>query len=741
MSTRSLELFKALVEASFWFYTHPKDTSYRIIYNKSRYTLDKVRIMKMLRLYLPFVRRLDDQALITYLYRSGGVVMAQMESGQLANLVSISENLPNALQAAGEANPSVVGESIDQVIAEEEKKQKEKVQEQQNIQSSPAKKPPPFPDKTRLEDLATRAEKSGIVVADSGGAVIAPRAVNPKIILTQPTNLQGSLVVANKSGIVAPGPGKLVVSAGSDQKIGTGLLGGTNGKVLDSSKPQGRLINPLNDKATGPTKFERMVGGVMRQSSGAPVVGLGRNLASKSEVFVKRQGIDRLRDMVGGWFGGGSRVNQTVDYEVEDEDEEEFWGDYPSESEEQKKGWSFLGLGGWWWVVIIFFLILVILSANTEQETARSGEKSSGGGSSGAGGGATSSDDYSVCQYTRAGASRSIGSTILAGWIRDAAIKEGIPPAILASVAMHENPDFTANAKNDHDAIVADRMCNKSPSFCVLRGQVLHTKAYSTGENDPCTGAELEQGAQTAQAVGLMQFLDIYNPGQDLCSITTSLGLAAAKLKGSGIGDNPSEAEVNKAIKEYHASCYYNSYNYCQEVYEDFKNCTPKLGKGTDSCRGGWPVSGTITQGPWGGSHYVYKRVGAAVDIATGIGTPVYATFDGIINDLSYTDTGPVDGRGIFVSITPESSEVGGNTVSVRYLHFSKMAEGLRIGDKVGAGDLIGYVGMTGRADGPHLHMDFSNIEMVKPYVPEAILPVDCTTTSCRPQIITACKI
>ena len=53
----------------------------------------------------------------------------------------------------------------------------------------------------------------------------------------------------------------------------------------------------------------------------------------------------------------------------------------------------------------------------------------------------------------------------------------------------------------------------------------------------------------------------------------------------------------------------------------------------------------------------------------------------------------------------------GGNTVKIRhnsvyttaYLHLSKYAKGLHAGQRVRQGEVIGYVGMTGTATGPHL--------------------------------------
>ena len=47
------------------------------------------------------------------------------------------------------------------------------------------------------------------------------------------------------------------------------------------------------------------------------------------------------------------------------------------------------------------------------------------------------------------------------------------------------------------------------------------------------------------------------------------------------------------------------------------------------------------------------------------------------------------------------------NEYSTAYGHLSAYAKGLRVGQRVNQGDVIGYVGMTGLATGPHLHYEF----------------------------------
>jgi len=84
------------------------------------------------------------------------------------------------------------------------------------------------------------------------------------------------------------------------------------------------------------------------------------------------------------------------------------------------------------------------------------------------------------------------------------------------------------------------------------------------------------------------------------------------------------------------------------------------------------------------------------VDFAAPIGTPVRASGDGTI-----TFEGQQRGYGNVVMIKHWSN------YSTVYGHLSRFAPGIRPGMKVAQGQLIGYVGMTGWATGPHLHYEF----------------------------------
>jgi murein DD-endopeptidase MepM/ murein hydrolase activator NlpD len=81
------------------------------------------------------------------------------------------------------------------------------------------------------------------------------------------------------------------------------------------------------------------------------------------------------------------------------------------------------------------------------------------------------------------------------------------------------------------------------------------------------------------------------------------------------------------------------------------------------------------------------------VDYAAATGTPVYSIGDGVIIQKSYQPAG----GGNYVKIKHNS------VYTTTYMHLSKFATGLKAGLHVKQGDVIGFVGATGLASGPHL--------------------------------------
>jgi len=84
------------------------------------------------------------------------------------------------------------------------------------------------------------------------------------------------------------------------------------------------------------------------------------------------------------------------------------------------------------------------------------------------------------------------------------------------------------------------------------------------------------------------------------------------------------------------------------------------------------------------------------VDYAAPTGTPIRATADGTV-----TFAGQQTGYGKVVMLEHHSR------ISTVYAHQSRIAPGIKKGVKVTQGQVIGYVGMTGWATGPHLHYEF----------------------------------
>jgi murein DD-endopeptidase MepM/ murein hydrolase activator NlpD len=87
------------------------------------------------------------------------------------------------------------------------------------------------------------------------------------------------------------------------------------------------------------------------------------------------------------------------------------------------------------------------------------------------------------------------------------------------------------------------------------------------------------------------------------------------------------------------------------------------------------------------------RRQHSGIDLAAPTGTPVYATADGIIGRADWYSS-----YGLYISINH------GASMETRYAHLSRLA--VAAGDNIKKGDLIGYVGSTGRSTGPHLHYE-----------------------------------
>lgn len=100
-----------------------------------------------------------------------------------------------------------------------------------------------------------------------------------------------------------------------------------------------------------------------------------------------------------------------------------------------------------------------------------------------------------------------------------------------------------------------------------------------------------------------------------------------------------------------------------------------------------------------------YNKMHKGLDFGAAAGTPIMAAGDGVVERASV-----FGGYGKYVRIRHNG------TYSTAYAHLSAYGKGVRPGARVKQGQIIGYVGSTGRSTGPHLHYEvLANNRQVNP--------------------------
>lgn len=110
------------------------------------------------------------------------------------------------------------------------------------------------------------------------------------------------------------------------------------------------------------------------------------------------------------------------------------------------------------------------------------------------------------------------------------------------------------------------------------------------------------------------------------------------------------------------------------------------------------PIDGArISSGYGRRKHPVlgYTKMHKGIDFAAASGTPIYAAGDGTIERM-----GPFSSYGNYVRIRHRRD------LHTAYAHLKGFRSGLKSGSRVKQGQIIGYVGTTGRSTGPHLHYE-----------------------------------
>jgi murein DD-endopeptidase MepM/ murein hydrolase activator NlpD len=110
------------------------------------------------------------------------------------------------------------------------------------------------------------------------------------------------------------------------------------------------------------------------------------------------------------------------------------------------------------------------------------------------------------------------------------------------------------------------------------------------------------------------------------------------------------------------------------------------------------PISGARLSSSYGMRRHPvsgYNAMHRGVDFAAARGTPIIAAGSGIVKAAGWKGS-----YGRYIRIRHNA------TYDTAYAHMSRIASGIRAGTYVQQGQVIGYVGSTGRSTGPHLHYE-----------------------------------
>jgi len=194
---------------------------------------------------------------------------------------------------------------------------------------------------------------------------------------------------------------------------------------------------------------------------------------------------------------------------------------------------------------------------------------------------------------------------------------------------------------------------------------------------------------------------------EDNARLKYGLEAISGDVRKAGVGGTPTNDDVLFAsifdpmlIKAESLRLQALSLNYQAELQEstfaEVSRCALKARSAWDKRPSTWPINGGRITSTFGyRDHPVLGRVlmHEGLDIANTVWTPIYAPADGKVEEASF---GPYFGN--VVKIEHDS------VYTTVYGHMQKSA--VIKGQYVKRGDLVGYVGTTGRSTGPHLHYE-----------------------------------
>ncbi|SMH56243.1 M23 family metallopeptidase [Azospirillum agricola] len=110
------------------------------------------------------------------------------------------------------------------------------------------------------------------------------------------------------------------------------------------------------------------------------------------------------------------------------------------------------------------------------------------------------------------------------------------------------------------------------------------------------------------------------------------------------------------------------------------------------------PIDGARITSGFGMRHHPilgFSKMHQGVDFGAPKGTPIYAAGRGVVEQV-----GPFGAYGNYIRIRHNTE------ITTAYAHMSRFAKDMRRGARIDQGDVIGYVGATGRVTGAHLHYE-----------------------------------
>ena len=219
---------------------------------------------------------------------------------------------------------------------------------------------------------------------------------------------------------------------------------------------------------------------------------------------------------------------------------------------------------------------------------------------------------------------------------------------------------------------------------------------------------QLKNNYSRLEQVAKERDLQVASLGSIAGEVSALYGLKAQPTLVTATSEQIQAAEVNSSLDQLHAlrTSALSGATMVGLTMGLTRNATTADWIKANSAPNLWPVEGQVT-GSFGERIDPFNGEGAfhsGVDIGSSYGHPIVAPADGVV---TVTDTMGGYGKTIMID--------HGSGISTRYGHLSGFA--VTTGQHVQRGDIIGYVGESGRSTGPHLHYEVRiNDTPVNPY-------------------------